>query len=79
MYQIMHFINCNTTRVPCIIECPCHKYYMDKTKRTLKVKIGKHLARISGKDDETPIDQHFAQFHNGQPKGLKIKGSFALK
>lgn len=70
-YQIKQFINCNTTRVLFILECRCHKFYVGKTKQPLKVHIGEHLLSIRGGDDDTPIAQHFAQFHKGQPRALR--------
>lgn len=79
VYQIKHFINCNTTRVLYMLECSCHKLYIGKTKRPLKVRIGEHLSSIQSPDDDTPIGEHFSKYHNRETNGLKIKGFYALK
>lgn len=75
-YQIRHFINCSTTRVLYIMECPCKNVYVGKTKRQLHIGFGEHIKNI--KQNETPIAMHFNEYHVGQPIGLKIKGFYAL-
>lgn len=57
---------------------PCNKKYIGKTKRSLRIRIGEHIAGIKKKDDERPIPQHFAKFHNRDPKGLTVKGIYRL-
>lgn len=78
-YQIKQFINCNTSRVLYMLECPCRKLYVGKTKHSLKIRIGEHLSSIRLPDDETLISEHFTKHHNGQTKGLKVKKFHALK
>lgn len=77
-YKIKQFINCSTTRVIYMLTCPCNKTYVGKTKWALRVRIVEHIARIKKKEDERPIPQHFAKYHNRDPKGLMVKGIYRL-
>lgn len=71
------FINCSTTQVLYILECPCNKLYVSKTKRQLWIRISEHLKSIKLKE-ETPVAQHFSMYHSGKSSGLRFKGFFAL-
>lgn len=77
-YKIKHFINCSTTRVIYMLTYPCNKIYIGKTKRQLCIRIRKHIGSIKKKDDDRPIPIHFTKFHNGDPKGLLVKGIYVL-
>lgn len=46
MFQIKNVINCATSRVVYMLECPCKKYYIGKAKRQLRIRIGEHLRSI---------------------------------
>lgn len=74
-FEIKSFINCATSKVLYILECPCHKLYVGKTKRQLRVRFAEHLKSIRLKED-TPIAQHFLEFHQSNTCGLKVKGLF---
>lgn len=77
-FKIKQFINCSTTRVVYTLVCPCNKTYVGKTKRPLRVRIREHITGIKKLNDERPISQHFAQFHNRDPRGLMVKGIYRL-
>lgn len=76
-YTINSFINCSTFKILYILECPCHKLYVGKTKRQLRIRFAEHLKSIRLKE-KTPIAQHFLDFHQGNTSGLKVKGFYAL-
>lgn len=76
-FEIRSFINCATTRILYVLECPCHKLYVGKTKRQLRVRFGEHLKSIRLKE-ETSVAQHFLDFHQGKTTGLRVKGFYAL-
>lgn len=50
---------------------------MGKTKRQLRIRINEHLKNIKLKE-ETPVAQHFLQFHEGKSSGLGFKGFFVF-
>lgn len=76
-YTFKSFINCSTSRVLYILECPCHKLYVGKTKHQLQVRFAEHLKSIRLKE-KTRIAQHFLKFHQWSVSGLSVKGFFAL-
>lgn len=76
-YEIQYFINCATTWVLYILQCPCKKLYVGKTKCQLRIRIGEHLKSIKLKE-ETPVAQHFLQFHEGKSSDLRFNGFFVL-
>lgn len=80
-YEICDLINCSTSRVIYKITCSCPKIYVGKTKRQLRVHIGEHLCEINDKSKipEKPLAKHFAQYHGGNSRGMKVKGIYALK
>lgn len=45
-FKIKRFINCSTTKLIYMIECPCKKVYIGKTKHQLRICIGEHLRDI---------------------------------
>lgn len=61
-----------------MLTCPCNKIYIGKTKLQLLVRIGEHISSIKKKDDARLNPLHFAKFHNGDPKGLTVKGIYVL-
>lgn len=80
-YEIHDLINRSTSRLIYMITCPCPKIYIGKTKRQLKVRIGERLREINDKTKipEKPLAKHFAQYHSGSSRGMKVKGIYALK
>lgn len=50
---------------------------MGKTKHQLQIRIGEPLKSIKF-IEETPVAQHFIQFHEGKSAGLRFKGFFVL-
>lgn len=86
-FRIKNFINCATSRIIYMLECPCKKYYIGKTKRQLRIHIGEHLRSIKNigneetkkkKEDLSLLALHFADFHGGSTAGIKVKGIYAL-
>lgn len=53
--------------------------YIGKTKRQLCIRIGEHLRDIKKKEPDSPLAQHFLQFHQASTDRLKVKGIYALK
>lgn len=78
VYTINSFINCSTSRVLYISECPCHKLYVGKTKHQLRVRFAEHLKTIQPKE-ETQVAQYFLEVHQGNTSGLRVKGFYAPK
>lgn len=73
-FQIKNFINCSATRVIYMLECPCRKYYIGKTKQQLRARISEHIRSIGEANREdrgmkkkelTPLAIHFAELHGG--------------
>ncbi|CAJ0957021.1 unnamed protein product [Ranitomeya imitator] len=60
--------------------CLCNKIYVGLTRRELKIRVREHIRDIeksSSTQDNTLLKtllRHFKQFHNGNPRGLRIKG-----
>lgn len=67
-FQITNFINCVTSRVIYMLECPCKKYYIGKTKKQLRIRIGEHLRSIKNSTKE----------ENKLKKGRHVPTRFAL-
>lgn len=65
-----------------MLECPCEKFYIGKTKRQLKVCIGEHLCAIRNRTREGDkinlMVTHFREVHGGSIKCLSVKSFFAL-
>lgn len=83
VYSIKQFINCSNAYVFYILACPCKKFYVGKTKRQLRIRIGECLSSIRNprshdKPGRTPIAQHFDGFNKSFPDSIRIKGFFAL-
>lgn len=76
-YEIRSFINCATSKVLYILECPCRMLCVGKTKCQLHVRFAEHLKSIRLKE-ETLIAQHFISFHQGKTHGLRVRGIFSL-
>lgn len=78
MFQNRQFIHCGMAHLICMLECPCSKYYIGKTKWQLRVHIGKHIDSIKYGDKRSPLAQRFMAMHCEMPDGLKVKEIFAL-
>lgn len=61
-----------------MLSCPCNKFYIGKTKRKLRIRIGEHLREMKEKEPKKPLARHFKEVHGGDPKGMKVKGIYAL-
>lgn len=44
-----------------------------------KLNVNCASGSVSTKKEENPIGLYFAEYHNGQSRGLRVKGFFALK
>nr|XP_028578457.1 uncharacterized protein LOC114593837 [Podarcis muralis] len=60
-FQIEHFSNCNTKNSVYAWMCPCHKIYIGKSTRPIKLRINEHRSRIRNRVLEAPMVEHYIQ------------------
>lgn len=79
-YKIKQSINCLTTRVILYIcfVAPAIKSLWEKQKDNSISELASTSYSIKKKDDERPLAVHFTPFHQGDPKGLTVKGIYGL-
>lgn len=73
IYEIQQFNYCARMRVLYILECPCKKMYVGKTKCQLRIRFDEHVKSF-GQGEDTPVALHFAAFHGGQPYWFEGQG-----
>lgn len=61
-----------------MITCACNKLYIGKTKRKLSIRFGEHIREMNEKEPKKPLARHFKKYHGGDPRGMTIKGIYAL-
>lgn len=61
-----------------MLECPCSKNYIGKTRHQLRVHIGEHTGSMKHEDHNSPLTQHFAAVDDARPDELKVKSIYAL-
>ena len=66
-------IMCNTTFVVYLLKCPCNLFYVGKTKRALKTRIGQHKCSIRRQDSKSSVARHF-NAHNHSDESLRYMG-----
>ena len=60
--QIRGRISCSTTNCIYLLWCvECKKYYVGKTRRTLKTRICEHRSAIRNNDERSPVAVHFKE------------------
>lgn len=68
--MIKEFLTCNSRGVIYLIECPCKKQYVGRTKRALKVRIAEHVGNIKKGYEKHSLSSHFKTTHSQDPTGL---------
>lgn len=63
-YDIESFITCSTQFVVYMIQCPCSKQYIGRTKRELYVRLAEHVGNI-----KQGFKKHNDKYHDRQLKG----------
>lgn len=69
LYNIESFITCSTECVVYMIQCPCSKQYIGRTKRALQVRLSEHIGNIKRGFSKHNLSRHYAKYHNKQLKG----------
>lgn len=68
--EISDLLTCNSDNVLYLIQCPCGKQYIGRTKRLLKTRIAEHIGNIKKGYEKHVLSRHFKQYHNQNPSGL---------
>lgn len=69
VYNIESFITCSTQYVVYLIQCPCSKQYIGRTKRELHVRLSEHVANIKRGFTKHNLSRHYAKYHNKKLQG----------
>lgn len=69
VYNIESFITCTTEYVVYMIQCPCLKQYIGRTKRALHVRLSEHVGNIRRGFSKHNLSQHYAKYHDKNIKG----------
>lgn len=73
-FDIKEFITCNSSHVVYLMWCPCGLFYVGRTKRLLKVRIGEHITNIRLGFRHHSVSLHFKEKHNQDPSLLQFCG-----
>lgn len=68
--EIKECLTCNSTDVIYVLECPCRKQYIGRTKRPLKKRIAEHMANIRKGYMLHSVSRHYKERHNSDPSTL---------
>ncbi len=66
-----HFANCNTKCVVYRLECPCGHFYIGRTKRRFKDRLGEHKTAIRTKNQNYAMAVHYEEAGHGSPSSLR--------
>ncbi|XP_044142417.1 uncharacterized protein LOC122932203 [Bufo gargarizans] len=69
-WEIKECLTCNTSRVIYLIQCPCKRQYIGRTKRPMKTRLAEHIANIRKGYDKHCLAKHFRDVHNKDPSNL---------
>ncbi|CAJ0950515.1 unnamed protein product, partial [Ranitomeya imitator] len=72
VYQIKHYLTCNSDYVIYLLMCPCNLWYIGETICAFKVRMNQHRCTIRKKRMDLPVPKHFTE-HNHTEKELKFK------
>ena len=70
-YKIKDFANCSSCFVVYKLTCPCGYFYVGRTKRRLKDRLGEHKTAIRTKNPNYPMAVHYDAANHGDPSSLK--------
>lgn len=65
-YQIREHLSCNSMDVIYLLQCPCQKQYVGRTKRLLKTRISEHMENITKGYELHTVSKHFKEHHNSE-------------
>ena len=71
VYKINHFANCNTSFIVYRLECPCGCFYVGRTKRKFKDRLGEHKTAIRTANPNYPMAMHYQEKGHGGPDSLQ--------
>lgn len=77
MFNIQHYINCNSNNVICVINCEeCKMQYVGHTTQNLKNRIRKHISDVPHASirNISAASQHFHSVHNNSTSSLSVIG-----
>lgn len=70
--EINKLLTCNSDNVLYVIQCPCGKQYIGRTKRLLKTRIAEHVANIKKGHEKHTLSRHFKYHHNLEPLRFSV-------
>lgn len=70
-YKMNHFANCNTKCVVYRLECPCGHFYIGRTKRRFKDRLGEHKTAIRTKNQNYAMAVHYEEAGHVSPSSLR--------
>lgn len=71
-YMIKQFITCSTDFVIYVLRCSCSLFYVGRTIRALRARVGDHRRLIKKDCNEHSVPRHFNCVHNGDIKCLEV-------
>lgn len=66
-HKIEPFVTCSSTGVVYLLQCPCGLQYIGRTKRSMQVHLGEHIANIKISFKYHSVSKHYDMFHNLNP------------
>ena len=72
IYDIDSFMTCSTKYVVYMIQCPCSKQYIGRTKRELHIRLSEHVGKIKSGFPKHNLSKHYDKFHGRQLKGTSF-------
>lgn len=89
-HKISQFINCGTSYLVYGLVCPRGLLYVGRTIRPLRTRFSEHKCNIinsnsydqsmkNKKGHNYSVPRHFKECHDGNPTGLKVFGTEAIK
>lgn len=73
MHTLYKRISCDTMGVIYLLNCVCGAFYIGKTKRQLRQRIGDHLFDIQVGRLNKPIPRHIGLVHKYNPQVLSCR------
>lgn len=71
-YHCKFEATCATEGVVYLLQCPCGKQYVGKTKRAFRVRMGEHFRNIKNGLLSHNVSSHFLTHHNCSPLGISF-------
>ena len=72
LLNIKHFVTCSTEFVVYVLRCSCGLFYVGRTIRALRARIGDHRRLIKKGCTEHSVPRHFNLCHNKDFKHLEV-------